>query len=154
MTHTYTYDRPVGTACRTCGSATKQLRLVGPRAGYSCRGCDRDQRLAQSGRTAANRRMVVYGLHPQDYVRLVAAQGGSCAICRRGRDGYCGSGRKRRALAVDHDHLTGRVRGLVCSPCNDILAYLKDNPSFFVNGAKYLENPPAKQLNIVAISLD
>ena len=46
---------------------------------------------------------------------MFAAQGGLCAICRNGD----------RKLVTDHDHATGRVRGLLCSPCNSRLGYVE-----------------------------
>jgi hypothetical protein len=53
-----------------------------------------------------------YGLSADDYDRMLAAQGGGCAMC--GRTGYP-SGRR---LSVDHDHRTGAVRALLCQGCN------------------------------------
>ena len=50
------------------------------------------------------------GLTLDDYERLLADQGGVCAICKRPP--------KKRRLHVDHDHATGKVRGLLCFTCN------------------------------------
>lgn len=47
------------------------------------------------------------------YERLLAAQGGHCALCPNGP--------KTRRLHVDHEHSTGRVRGLLCHRCNRVL---------------------------------
>ena len=62
----------------------------------------------------------LYGLTQDDYVRMLERQGGVCALC-----GTKDSGRKRKpskwgvgVLAIDHCHKTGRVRGLLCHPCN------------------------------------
>lgn len=57
----------------------------------------------------------------QDYVAMFEAQGGVCAVCKE----PCRSG---RALAVDHDHASGRVRGLLCAGCNGALGLLLDDP--------------------------
>lgn len=54
-----------------------------------------------------------YGLQRGDYADLLATQGGVCAIC--------GKRPRARKLAVDHDHYTGRVRGLLCFMCNSAL---------------------------------
>lgn len=51
-----------------------------------------------------------WGLTPQAYDELLAAQDGVCAICRRPPG--------KNALSVDHDHASGRIRGLLCPPCN------------------------------------
>lgn len=76
-----------------------------------------------------------YGLSPEDYDRLYAVQGGRCYICRRA------TGRTRR-LSVDHDHITGRVRGLLCRPCNTLLGHARDDAEFFIRAIEYLKNPP------------
>jgi len=74
---------------------------------------------------------VVYGLGAGDYERLWAAQGGVCALCLRA------TGRTRR-LSVDHDHLTGQVRGLLCRPCNNVLGHARDDADFFLRCLTYL----------------
>lgn len=61
-----------------------------------------------------------YGLTYDEYELLLAQQGGGCAICGRGHEG-------RRRLAVDHDHTTGHIRGIVCAKHNIALAVL-DSP--------------------------
>jgi len=53
------------------------------------------------------------GLSLEDYDALLVAQGGGCAIC--------GTTPKSRRLHVDHDHKTGKVRGLLCMRCNRAL---------------------------------
>lgn len=77
-----------------------------------------------------------YGLGPGDYDRLHAAQGGVCAICKRAK----GTTKK---LAIDHDHKTEYVRGLLCGPCNKILGHLRDDPQLAMGIYEYLTNPPA-----------
>lgn len=62
-----------------------------------------------------------YGITSDEYRALYYAQGGACYVCRKA------TGRTRR-LGVDHDHLTGEVRGLVCTgsisamTCNRLIA--------------------------------
>lgn len=73
----------------------------------------------------------VYGLGPGEYHSLYLLQGGVCAICRRAK------GISKR-LAVDHDHRTGRVRGLLCGPCNQFIGYIGDNPEAGLRLAAYL----------------
>lgn len=67
-----------------------------------------------------------YGITEAGYNELLANQGGVCAICRRPetlvRRGLLSP------LMVDHDHSTGRVRGLICSRCNLGLAWLEATP--------------------------
>lgn len=76
-----------------------------------------------------------YGLTPEEFDALVAEQGFLCPICL-----------KRPAVHVDHDHRTGRVRGILCEMCNGGLGQFRDNPSTIENAIAYLENPPGKSL--------
>lgn len=77
----------------------------------------------------------VYGLSPEQYAELLSRQGGRCAICR-GRP-------KSKRLAVDHDHKTGAVRGLLCSRCNaELLTFADHSPQKLWNAYVYLKTPP------------
>lgn len=61
-----------------------------------------------------------------DYYAMLDKQGGVCAVCGRPETStYKGT---LRSLAVDHDHVTGRVRGLLCAKCNKALGLLEENP--------------------------
>lgn len=55
-----------------------------------------------------------YGITPEEYDKLVVKQDGKCALCDRVSNQNKPYGR----LQVDHDHLTGKVRGLLCVQCN------------------------------------
>lgn len=79
-----------------------------------------------------------YGITPNGYNQLEAAQGYVCAICGLPETRiYKGT---PAHLAVDHSHSTGKVRGLLCARCNVALARFQDNPQLFINAAEYLEN--------------
>jgi hypothetical protein len=80
-----------------------------------------------------------YGITRTDYDELYAKQGGVCYICER-------STGKTRRLSVDHDHETGRVRGLLCRPCNNLLGHARDSIAFFERCISYLKDPPFNQL--------
>ncbi|HXF71611.1 MAG TPA: endonuclease VII domain-containing protein [Actinomycetota bacterium] len=71
-----------------------------------------------------------YGITAEDYDRLLEEQGGVCAICGRRP--------KQRYLAVDHEHGTGRVRGLLCDPCNQMLGFAEDDPERLRKAIAYL----------------
>jgi hypothetical protein len=86
-------------------------------------------------RTRINKRSTIlakYGLREADYDAMLAAQGGSCAMC------HCFPHSKRNAnhkyFSIDHDHETGYVRGLLCVRCNLIL----EEEPYFTTGAEYL----------------
>jgi hypothetical protein len=75
-----------------------------------------------------------YGISRGEYETLLLAQRGVCAIC-----GTSEPGRKNWNFAVEHDHTTGRVRGLTCHPCNVGLGVFKDSPALLREAANYLE---------------
>ena len=73
-----------------------------------------------------------YGLTSAQFVRMIRAQKGLCAICR-----YPPKPGKR--LNVDHDHKTKRVRGGLCWRCNyRLLGRGRENPALHEAAAKYL----------------
>ena len=76
-----------------------------------------------------------YGLTLDCYNKMLELQGFKCAICGRTDSGDSQSKR----LYVDHDHATGRVRGLLCSQCNMGLGKFFDNTDFLRNAITYLE---------------
>lgn len=77
-----------------------------------------------------------YGIDSAEYSRLLDLQDGRCAICLK-------QPRSRR-LAVDHDHNSGNVRGLLCSRCNHkLLGGANDSVVMLNRAAAYLEAPPA-----------
>lgn len=81
-------------------------------------------------------RMVNYQCTPEKYQTMLEAQDGKCAICRsvptaryRGR---------LKQLSVDHDHITGQIRALLCNGCNAGLGYFGNNPFTLIAAAQYL----------------
>lgn len=81
-----------------------------------------------------------YGITLADYERILEHQGGNCALCLKPP--------KKRQLSVDHDHRTGKVRGLLCDPrCNHQLIGMPrgadKDPALFLRVHDYLVNPPA-----------
>jgi len=71
--------------------------------------------------------------HRSIYTALLAFQGGGCAICGR-RPGA-------RRHALDHDHRTMRLRGILCTACNMRLTH-RITPTWLRNAADYLDAPP------------
>ncbi|MCZ4119021.1 endonuclease domain-containing protein [Streptomyces sp. H39-S7] len=106
-------------------------RFFAPR-GKTCADCRKQSR----SKTTHDRRVqVTYGLGPGEYEELFNAQGRVCAICGQTR---------RTRLDVDHDHITGLVRGLCCRLCNrKLLPAARNSPTVLRSAAGYLEDPPA-----------
>jgi len=74
----------------------------------------------------------VYGLPEKDYQKMFDMQRGLCAICEGPRSG-------QGTLHVDHDHMTGKVRGLLCSNCNSGIGKLGDDTCLLARAIAYLE---------------
>ena len=67
-----------------------------------------------------------YKLTLDQYKKMLAAQGGRCFICNGHEKRYRGNSQTEKyALAVDHDHKTGKVRGLLCRYCNQMIGVLE-----------------------------
>jgi hypothetical protein len=75
-----------------------------------------------------------YGLTEEDVDAMRAEQGGLCAVCR-----------EDPAVAIDHDHNTGAVRGLTCHNCNLMLGNAKEDPARLLAGVAYLERAAKAQ---------
>lgn len=73
-----------------------------------------------------------YGIGQEDYERMLRVQGGCCAICKAVPDP------SKKAFAVDHCHETGRVRGVLCHPCNRALGTFKDDLTNIRSTISYL----------------
>lgn len=76
-------------------------------------------------------RVYRYGVTPGAFKRMLANQGGVCAICGGlgGKKGFC----------VDHDHESKEVRGLLCSTCNTGIGFLKDSSDITRRASDYLK---------------
>jgi hypothetical protein len=144
-----------GTACKHCGSLTKHV------ANSSCVKCNikrnkhklsntalmapyrtpekqaakqtvwrannPHKHAAQWLRSACRKR----GITVESYETMRDAQGNTCAICKLPDE--------RGRLCIDHDHVTGKVRGLICRACNLALGYFKDDSARMRTAAKYIE---------------
>lgn len=86
------------------------------------------------------------GIGLVEYNALFEAQGGVCAICRRPEKRLANNGALRRHLAVDHDHDTARIRGLLCSTCNAGLGHFDEDPALLIAAAAYLAQQPLEEV--------
>ena len=97
--------------------------------GAWCRPC-------QSNYHHGRRLQKVFNLTAEQYDELLQLQDGRCAICLRKP--------RRRRLAVDHDHQTGEIRGLLCGNCNHkILGAAHEDGAILRRAARYLDLAPA-----------
>lgn len=78
------------------------------------------------------------GFTPEEYDALLAKQNGVCAICHRPEEAHSSWSSKTKPLSVDHDHVTQKVRGLLCCHCNRLLGAAKDNVETLLAAVDYL----------------
>ena len=78
-----------------------------------------------------------FGIDLNEYIRMAVEQNNLCAIC--GQPETQERGDKVKALAVDHDHKTGAVRGLLCCACNQALGKFKDDKAVLNAAIAYLD---------------
>ena len=84
-----------------------------------------------SASTRARHLKVKYGITPEKYAELLFLQGGVCTICK-------GPGKAYKKLCVDHNHETGKIRGLLCNTCNAGLGQFSDNIELLQLAIDYL----------------
>lgn len=70
-----------------------------------------------------------YGISLEEYDGLFKKQNGQCAVCGKVSSKH---------LYVDHDHITGKVRGLLCRDCNLALGFVHDDPKIILKLHDYL----------------
>lgn len=115
---------------------------------YWCKGCYRPMK-KESGRKwrsspenmEKNRqrdrwyqRKKAYGITKQQFLEMLFAQNGVCPICK-----MVPKGDVEKVMHVDHNHATGKIRGLLCYICNRALGLFRDSPTILKNAAQYLE---------------
>jgi hypothetical protein len=69
----------------------------------------------------------LYGITQEDYNNLLSSQNSKCAICGN-----------ERSLVVDHDHNTGKIRGLLCAQCNFMIGLASDDNAILTRAVEYL----------------
>ena len=95
----------------------------------ACKPCYKDK-------VRAARLLARYNLTMDEYDTMLIEQGG-CAICKTQTNAYGGG--NNRMFAVDHDHSTGKVRGLLCQTCNRMIGLARDSSEILRRAVSYLE---------------
>lgn len=89
-----------------------------------------DKRKAQIRNNHLNHK---YGISLDDYENMFRLQGGLCKICQIPQSEL------KQNFAVDHCHKTGKIRGLLCKPCNQALGNFKDSVNLLESAINYLK---------------
>lgn len=99
-----------------------------------CKSCVSDYNATRNAKNRKKRihrqshRRVKYGIEPAEYKAMLVEQNNACAICKRSDE----------QLFVDHDHETGKPRGLLCRKCNTGLGYFGDTVVLLKRAVRYL----------------
>lgn len=109
--------------CKKCVSEYHKARYSDPRY----KDYQRDSSLRAS-----------YGISLEEYNLMLDEQGGVCAICKLPERRKHPKTSDPMLLAVDHDHITGQVRALLCSTCNIMLGHAQDDISILTSAIQYL----------------
>jgi len=83
-----------------------------------------------------------YNISLEDKKNLLILQLSKCAICKKKLE-------LKSTTHIDHDHTSGKIRGILCHNCNRGLGYFKDNPRFLKTAIKYLSVDKNLQLDIL-----
>lgn len=137
--------------CRTCNQEKPwdDFRLVTRKSGEQwrmgiCRPCNRTQKRNQYlSKWRGSKKSGAIRITKELYEQMLSRQEGGCAICGRTE------GEEGRFLAIDHDHTTGRLRGLLCFACNVAIGHLGDDPDTLQKAVSYLQNNSCESVTIV-----
>lgn len=116
----------LGIPCKWEGCDRVSTRKVG-----LCDRCYQRQKLLDDRETVRGHQLKhVYGITHEVYNNIMENQEGLCPICEQFLIDPC----------LDHCHITGKIRGIICRKCNTGIGMLMDNPSLLRRAAEYLEN--------------
>lgn len=73
-----------------------------------------------------------FGITLDEYENKLTQQSGGCAICQKTPE------QNKKMLAVDHDHITGKNRDLLCASCNILIGFIEKNKLDFSSISRYL----------------
>ena len=81
---------------------------------------------------------LVYNLSAEQYLSMMIEQQNRCAICGEYEKRYTKTG-DIKPLSVDHNHITGEIRGLLCNDCNALIGFANEDKKILENAISYLE---------------
>lgn len=122
------------TICKSCDDANQRRWYAANKEEYAA------TTLAWQRKNPEKRKgyriKATYGISFDDFLDMLKAQENKCKICGTAHS----MNTSKTRLCIDHDHVTGKVRGLLCDKCNRGLGVFRDNPEFLLKAAEYLKN--------------
>lgn len=132
--------------CRECvkhstdisfNTMTKICTRCKKRKSFNDFGCDNKTRTKRRGECkecqSFNQRCQKFNISPEELNSLFESQNGRCSICNKDFNSMSD-------WSIDHDHHSGKIRGLLCGQCNSGLGYFYDNIEFLKRAILYLES--------------
>lgn len=113
--------------CAGCSTLKPHSEFALTAAGKSTRKCTACRSAARRGETVKR----LYRVPVEQYDEMLAQQNGVCWVCLEPPDAS-------QRLHLDHDHVTGHIRGLLCRMCNVGIGYFRDRPDLLLRAAQYL----------------
>jgi len=123
--------------CKKCKERKSYEKFYKQRASQDghyawCKECSRKNSILKREQTRNTDLLRKYGISHQDYLDMLEAQDNKCAVC-----GLPDVENIHGKLCIDHNHKTGKVRGLLCNPCNKALGLAMDSADILYSLYKY-----------------
>ncbi|MCI0443008.1 endonuclease VII domain-containing protein [bacterium] len=136
--------------CKECGVSFVGIKYCSASCRYKHRDEIHQKRLASDSQYKEQHHIKVsaqhltrhHGMNLHQFKKMLISQDHKCAICGCGLDK-----RFKTRISVDHDHISGNIRSLLCHHCNSAIGFLKDDPILALKAARYLKK---HQLKVVA----
>jgi len=132
-----TYSYIIEKRCKRCGKLKASNNFypsdyMKNRLSSNCKSCSQIEKY--SNRTSQREYMIKmrYGITQKEYDGILLKQNGVCAICER-------TNKLPKPLYIDHNHTTGKIRGLLCATCNSGIGSFEDNILLLSKAITYLE---------------
>lgn len=101
----------------------------------NCRDCYKRYRDQNLDTVARSKACSTYKITKEEYNALFVRAGNLCEICQRPQRSV-----RFKRLGIDHNHVTKKVRGVLCAQCNAALGKFDDDPVLLRRAASYLED--------------
>lgn len=125
--------------CKTCGE-TKPVGdfFKNPTGVHGVRGTCKVCRTSNKKNIKRQNIKNKYGITLDDFIAMYEQQDGRCAICDKEVEVYTTRDKVNEAANIDHCHVTGQVRAILCNHCNTGLGKFLDSPELLLKAAAYL----------------
>lgn len=109
--------------CKTCAYRRSK--------DWTSRNKDKYRAYARKTKMSKHYQAKKYGITPEKYAEMVVERNNLCDICKLPE-------KRKKRISIDHNHSTGKVRGLLCDSCNNGIGKLRDDPTLLISAANYL----------------